>query len=94
MRRLRLMLGPRWRIPLAVLNVLPIAGVGAIVVGRRNAHTRLLRNGVLQAALVVLGSWPLVLPGAIGLAWAATDAVRIAQAELLPVPPPPATEPA
>ncbi len=32
--------------------------------------------------LVVLGSYPLVIPGAVGLAWAIWDAVRIAQATL------------
>lgn len=80
------MLAPKWRIPLAVLNVLPVAGVGAIVVGRRNAHTSLLRNGILQAVLVLFGSWPLIVPGAVGLVWAIADAVRIAKAQLIAIP--------
>jgi hypothetical protein len=56
-------------------------------VGWRNPHTRLLRNGFVQALLVVTGSWPLVVPGAVGLAWAIVDAVRILQADLVPLPP-------
>jgi hypothetical protein len=82
-RRLRLVLSPRARRALCVLNLVPVAGVGAMLAGRRNPHTRLLRNGILQCLLVVLGSWPLVVPGAIGLAWAAWDAVRIGRARLV-----------
>ena len=68
--------------------------LGAALLGWRNPHTRLLRNGLMQALLVVFGSWPLVVPGAIGLAWAAWDAVRIGQARLLPLPPRNAPAPA
>ncbi len=86
------MLQAQWRPVWAILNVLPIPGVGAMVVGRRNAHTKLLRNGILQCILFVFGSWPLVVPGAIGLGWAIVDAMRIGQAVLIPPPakPPPA----
>lgn len=85
-RRLRLMLAKGWQPALALLNVLPLPGLGAIVVGRRNAHTKLLRNGILQTVLVIFGSWPLVVPGALGFGWAIVDAVRIARARLI-VPP-------
>ncbi len=86
-RRLRLLLRPWERILWAVLNGLPLPGLGAVVVGWRNPHTRLARNGAMQMTLVLLGSWPLVLPGAAGLAWAMWDAIRIGKAELLPWPP-------
>jgi hypothetical protein len=72
----------------AAFNILP-PGLGAIVVGFRNPHARLLRNGILQMMLVVAGSWPLIVPGAIGFVWAVRDAVRISRAELVPRPPPP-----
>ncbi|MCA1818843.1 MAG: hypothetical protein ABR562_02855 [Thermoplasmatota archaeon] len=84
--RLRLQLRPGERIALAALNVVP-PGVGAIVAGWRNPHSRLLRNGVVQFVLVAFGAWPLVFPGAVGLAWAIWDAVRIGQAQLVPRPP-------
>ena len=89
-RRLVLLLRPWERTAFAILNVLPLPGLGAIVVGARNPHTRLLRNGSLQLTLVVLGSWPLVLPGLAGLAWAGWDAFRMHEAELAPLPSPPA----
>ena len=76
------------------LTLLPVPGLGAAILGWRNPHTRLLRNGLLQMALVAFGSWPLVVPGAAGLAWAAWDAVRIAQADLLPLPPKGGVDPA
>lgn len=76
------------------LTLLPVPGLGAAVLGWRNPHTRLLQHGMLQATLVVFGSWPLVVPGAIGLGWAVWDAVRIAQARLLPLPPRNAPAPA
>ena len=82
MDRLRLVLRPWERWLYAVLNVLPLPGVGAIVVGWRNPHTRLRRNGLMQAALVVFGAWPLVVPGALGLGWAVWDAVRIGRARI------------
>ena len=87
MARLRLLLRPWERWTYAALNVLPLPGLGALLAGWRNPHTRLVRNGALQMTLVVLGAWPLIVPGAIGLAWAAWDAVRIGQARLLPLPP-------
>lgn len=87
MAPLRLMVGPRWRYVWAAMNVLPVPGAGAIVVGARNPHSRLLPHGVGQALLVLFGSWPLVVPGLAGLAWAVWDAVRIAQCEMIPRPP-------
>ena len=82
MDRLRLLLRPWERWLFAGLNVLPIPGLGAILAGWRNAHTTLRRNGILQLVLVVFGSWPLVVPGIVGFAWAAWDAVRIGQARI------------
>jgi hypothetical protein len=87
MRPLRLQLSPGGRTLWALLNVLPLPGLGAMWVGWRNPHSRLLRNGWLQLVLVLFGSWPLLLPGAVGLAWAVWDAVRIGQARLVPLPP-------
>lgn len=87
MRRLRLLLRPWLRIPLAVLAVVPVPGLGCVVVGHMNPHTGLRRNGWLQMLLVVFGSYPLFVPGAIGLGWAVVDAIRISQAELVPLPP-------
>lgn len=87
MARLRLLLRPWERTACAILNVVPLPGVGAMLVGWRNAHTRLLRNGVLQAVLVLFGSWPLIVPGILGLAWAAWDTTRIAKADLGRLPP-------
>lgn len=84
--RLRLQLRPWERTLCAVLNVLPVPGTGAILAGWRNPHTHLLRRGILQMVLVVFGAWPLIVPGAIGLAWAAWDAVRMGQARLVPLP--------
>jgi hypothetical protein len=84
--RLRLQLTPAGRWACAVLNVVPVGGVGAILAGHLNPHTRLRRNGIVQLVLVVFGTWPLVAPGAIGWAWAIWDAVRIGQAQLLPRP--------
>lgn len=84
--RLRLQLRPWERRLCVALNVVP-PGVGAILAGWRNPHTRLLRHGVVQLVLVAFGAWPLIVPGAIGLAWAVWDAVRIGQARLVPLPP-------
>lgn len=86
-RRLRLRTSDRGRWACFALTLFPVPGLGAAFLGWRNPHTRLLRNGLMQAALVLFGSWPLVVPGAAGLAWAIWDAVRIAQARLLPLPP-------
>ena len=70
-----LLLGPRWKIACIVLQVLP--GVGAIVAGSKNPHSRYLGRGVAQLVLVVFGAWPLIIPGAVGLTWAWFDAYRI-----------------
>lgn len=83
--RLRVAAPARWAA--CALNVLPLPGLGAMWLGWRNPHTRLLRNGALQATLVAFGAWPLVVPGVVGLAWAVHDATRIARARLLPLPP-------
>jgi hypothetical protein len=85
--RLRLLLRPWERAACATLNVVPLPGLGALLAGWRNAHTTLRRNGALQLALVVFGSWPLLVPGAAGLLWAAWDTVRIARADLKALPP-------
>ena len=85
--RLRLQLRPWERTLCAVLNVVPVPGTGAILAGWRNPHTHLLRRGILQMVLVIFGAWPLIVPSAIGLAWAVWDAVRIGQARLVPFPP-------
>lgn len=60
-----------------VLQIVPVPGIGAIIAGVKNPHSGLTGRGVAQAALVVFGSWPLIVPGAIGLLWAVWDAVRI-----------------
>ncbi len=91
---LRLMVTPRMRVVYATLNVVPLPGVGALLLGWRNAHTNLRRNGILQLTLVLFGSWPLVVPGVIGILWAAYDAMRIAQARLIRFPASSATDPA
>jgi hypothetical protein len=85
--RLRLQHRNATRWALAALNVLPLPGAGAMWAGYRNPHTTLLRNGALQAVLVLFGSYPWILPGAAGFVWACRDAWRIAHAELLPLPP-------
>jgi hypothetical protein len=82
-----LLLSPRLRLACAILAVIPLPGVGTIIAGWKNPHTRLLRNGWLQLLLVVLGAWPLVLPGVFGLAWAIWDAQRIGTAKLRKLPP-------
>ncbi|HEX2066523.1 MAG TPA: hypothetical protein VHI93_06905 [Candidatus Thermoplasmatota archaeon] len=87
MARLRLQLTPGARLALGLLNVLPLPGAGAIAAGWRNPHTRLLARGAAQVALVAFGSYPLILPGVAGLAWAVADGVRILRADLLPLPP-------
>ncbi|MCA1810608.1 MAG: hypothetical protein LC623_01190 [Halobacteriales archaeon] len=88
MRRLRLQLTPGGRTALGLLNLLPLPGLGAAVAGWRNPHSRLLPHGASQMALVALGSYPLVVPGALGALWAVLDAVRILRADLVPRPPP------
>ncbi len=79
-------LGPRMRITCTILNVLPVPGIGAIVAGWRNPHTRLLRVGIAQAVLVLFGTWPLIFPGIAGFAWAAWTAYTI-QRDARPPPP-------
>ncbi len=83
---MQLLGAPKLRPLWVALQVLPIPGLGAIVVGTHNPHTRLRRNGTAQLLLVLLGSWPLVLPGLAGLAWAIRDAIYIAQADTIPPP--------
>lgn len=63
-------LSERWRIVCVALNVLPLPGVGAILAGHWNPHTKLRGKGIAQLLLVVFGSFPLIVPGAIGLVWA------------------------
>lgn len=94
MARLRLLLRPWERTAAAILNVVPLPGLGALLAGWRNAHTTLRRNGALQMALVVLGAWPLIVPGVLGLGWAVWDTVRIARADLRRPPPADAPDPA
>ncbi len=72
-----ILLSTRWRVACTVLNVLPLPGLGAIIAGWRNPQTSLRAHGIAQMILVVFGSWPLVVPGAIGLIWAAWDAYVI-----------------
>lgn len=60
-----------------MLNIVPVPGIGAIIAGYRNPHSPLLRHGIAQALLVAFGSWPLILPGLIGLAWAIRTAMII-----------------
>ncbi len=75
----RVVLSPAWRVACIVLQVIPVPGVGAIIAGAKNPHSGLLGRGIAQVALVVFGSWPLIVPGAAGLIWAIVDAVRIAR---------------
>ena len=81
------MMRPWQRTTLAVLEVLPIPGVGGLIVGTTNPHTGLVRNGTFQLALFVLGAYPLIVPGAIAMGWAGWDAWRIWKAPLRPLPP-------
>ncbi len=66
------------------LQLVPVPGVGAMVAGAKNPHTKLLSHGIAQTALVVFGSWPLIIPGAAGLAWAAWDAYVIGRDTRMP----------
>ena len=56
-----LLLGPRLKVACIVLQVFP-PGVGAIIAGSKNPHSRYLGRGIAQLALVVFGSWPLIVP--------------------------------
>lgn len=80
------MVSPRTQSWWALLNVVPLPGLAALWLGYRNPHTTLLRHGAVQMTLVVLGAYPLVIPGIVGFAWAIWDAVAIAKARLIPVP--------
>lgn len=80
-----LLLGPRLKVVCIILQIVP-PGVGAIIAGAKNPHTGWLGRGIAQLVLVVFGSWPLLIPGAIGLIWAWTDAVRIARTSVPPGP--------
>ncbi len=71
------LLSPGWKRAVVALQVFPLPGLGAVLAGTRNPHSGLLGRGVAQMALVVFGAYPLLVPGAIGLAWAVYDAVRI-----------------
>jgi hypothetical protein len=70
---IRLVLTPRMRITCALLQVVPIAGIGAIIAGWKNPQSRLLGRGILQAALFLFGFYPLMWPAAIALLWALWD---------------------
>ena len=74
-----IVLGPGWKTVCTVLQFVPLAGIGAIIAGHKNPQTTLLRNGVLQLTLFVLGA-PLVLPALAAWAWAGKDAMRIRSA--------------
>ncbi len=71
------LLGPRLKPAVVTLQVFPLPGVGAIIAGIRNPHSGLLGRGIAQTALIVFGSYPLLIPGAAGLGWAIVDAIRI-----------------
>ncbi len=76
----RILLLPEWqRITCTILNVIPLPGVGAIWAGVRNPHSPLLKHGIAQLLLVTLGSYPWIIPGVVGLAWAVWSSVRIHQ---------------
>mgnify|MGYP000194527740 CR=1 FL=1 len=79
-----LLLGPRLKITCIVLQVIP--GVGAIVAGAKNPQSRYLGRGIAQFCLVLFGSWPLIIPGAVGVIWAWTDAYRIGRDAMPPGP--------
>jgi hypothetical protein len=72
-----LILSPAGRIACTVLNIVPLPGLGAVIAGWRNPHTKLRRDGALQLALVLFGSWPLIVPGVAGLVWACFTAYHI-----------------
>lgn len=78
------LLTERWRIACTALNILPIPGVGAIIAGHRNPHSRLRGKGVAQLVLVVFGSFPLIIPGVIGFVWACYTAYWIHENSRLP----------
>lgn len=75
--RQTLYLSRPWRIACTVLAVFPLPGLGTLLAGLKNPHTRFTLHGSLQLVLVILGSWPLIVPGAAGFAWAVWSAVQI-----------------
>ncbi len=72
-----ILLSNGWRLACVLLNLVPLPGLGATIAGWRNPHTPLRSHGIAQMILVVFGSWPLVVPGIAGFAWAAWDAYVI-----------------
>lgn len=58
-----------WRKTWAITTMV-VPGLGAMVLGWRNPHTRYLRVGFLQMLLFLFGSYPLLLGGIIAYAWA------------------------
>ncbi len=72
-----LLLPEPWRTLCVVLNILPVPGVGAIIAGIKNPHSGLLRTGIAQTLLVLFGSYPLIIPGAIGFVWACWTSYRM-----------------
>lgn len=79
------LLSENWRNACVALNVLPIPGVGAIIAGWRNPHSKLLGKGVAQLVLVVFGSFPLIVPGVIGFVWAASTSYWL-HTNTMPIP--------
>lgn len=81
-----LYLSPPWHIACTVLAVFPLPGLGTLLAGIKNPHTRFTLHGALQLVLVVFGSWPLIVPGVAGLAWAVWSAVQIHRHSRAPPP--------
>lgn len=81
-----LLLGPRWKVACVTLQVLPLPGLGAVIAGHKNPHTKLRARGIAQLSLVVFGSWPLIIPGAAGVVWAWWDAFVMARTAVAPGP--------
>ncbi len=69
-----------------MLQLVPLPGVGAIIAGAKNPHSKLIGRGVAQASLVLFGSYPLIIPGVAGLIWAIFDAIAIARRSAGPAP--------
>ncbi len=81
-----LILSPTWTKVLTTIQVV-VPGVGAIIAGYRNPHTGLWGRGWVQLALVLFGSWPLIVPGIAGALWAWWDAATIYRNATWPPPP-------
>lgn len=73
----RPLLTERMRVVCVVLNIIPIPGLGAIIAGWKNPHSRLLGKGIAQSILVIFGTYPLIVPGVIGFLWACCTARSI-----------------